>query len=189
MDMKVHGLKPSILAQALNQAKEGRAYILHKMLETLPESRKELSPYAPRIEKIQINPEKIREVIGKGGEMINKIIAETGAEIDIRDGGLVMVAAPDKKAIDAAIEWIQRITAEPEIGKIYENCRVVKLMDFGVFVEIMPGHEGLVHVSEMADRRVEHPSDMVHEGDIVTVKLMAVDDRGRLVLSMKQAKK
>ncbi len=188
MDMKVHGLSVDILKQALLQGKEGRAFILKHMLETLPEPRKQLSPYAPRIEKIQINPEKIRDVIGKGGETINKIIAETGAEIDIRDGGLVMVAAPDTKAIEAAIEWIKQLTAEPEVGKIYENARVVKIMDFGVFVEIMPGHEGLVHVSEMADRRVEHPSDVVKEGDHVTVKLMAVDDRGRLVLSMKQAK-
>jgi polyribonucleotide nucleotidyltransferase len=188
MDMKVHGLAVDILKQALLQGKEGRAFILKHMLETLPEARKDLSPYAPRIEKIQINPEKIRDVIGKGGEMINKIIAETGAEIDIRDGGLVMVAAPDKSAIDAAIKWIQDLTAEPEIGAIYENCRVVKIMDFGIFVEVMPGQEGLVHVSEMADKRVEHPGDLVKEGDTVTVKLVAVDDRGRLVLSMKQAK-
>ena len=188
MDMKVHGLSVDILKQALLQGKEGRAFILEHMLGTLTEPRKELSPYAPRIEKIMINPEKIRDVIGKGGETINKIIAETGAEIDIRDNGLVMVAAPDTKAIEAAIKWIQDLTAEPEVGAIYENCRVVKIMDFGIFVEIMPGHEGLVHVSEMADRRVEHPGDMVKEGDTVTVKLMAVDDRGRLVLSMKQAK-
>jgi polyribonucleotide nucleotidyltransferase len=137
---------------------------------------------------MQINPEKIRDVIGKGGETINKIIADTGADIDIRDGGLVMVAAPDKAAIDKAMQWIKHLTAEPEVGKIYENARVVKIMDFGIFVEIMPGHEGLVHVSEMADKRVEHPGDMVKEGDHVTVKLLAVDDRGRLVLSMKQAK-
>lgn len=188
MDMKVHGLSVDILKQALVQGKEGRAHILEHMLSVIAEPRKELSPYAPRIEKIQINPEKIRDVIGKGGETINKIIAETGAEIDIRDGGLVMVAAPDKKAIDAAIEWIKHLTAEPEVGAIYENCRVVKIMDFGAFVEIMPGHEGLVHVSEMADKRVEHPSDVVKEGDTVTVKLVAIDDRGRLVLSMKQAK-
>ncbi len=189
MDMKVHGLSIDILRQALLQAKEGRAFILQHMLETLPQPRKELSPYAPRIEKIQINPEKIRDVIGKGGETINKIIAETGAEIDIRDGGLVMVAAPDTKAIEAAIKWIKDLTAEPEVGAIYQNCRVVKIMDFGVFVEIMPGQEGLVHVSEMSDKRVEHPGDIVKEGDTVTVKLLAVDDRGRLVLSMKQAKK
>jgi len=188
MDMKVHGLSVDILKQALVQGKDGRAHILEHMLSVIAEPRKDLSPYAPRIEKIMINPEKIRDVIGKGGEMINKIIAETGAEIDIRDSGLVMVAAPDKKAIDAAIKWIQDITAEPEVGTIYENCRVVKIMDFGAFVEIMPGKEGLVHVSEMADKRIEHPSDFLSEGDAVTVKLVAIDDRGRLVLSMKQAK-
>lgn len=188
MDMKVHGLSVDILKQALLQGKEGRAFILAHMLETLSSPREALSPYAPRIEKIMINPEKIRDVIGKGGETINKIIAETGAEIDIRDEGLVMVSAPDTDSIEAAIDWIKRLTAEPEVGKVYENCRVVKIMDFGVFVEIMPGHEGLVHVSEMADKRVEHPSDVVSEGDRVMVKLVAVDDRGRLVLSMKQAK-
>lgn len=188
MDMKVHGLSPAVLAKALMQAKEGRAFILNKMLETLAEPREDMSPYAPRIEKVQINPEKIRDVIGKGGETINKIIAETGAEIDIRDSGLVMVAAPDKKAIDAAVQWIKHLTAEPEVGTVYENARVVKIMDFGVFVEIMPGHEGLVHVSEMADKRVEHPSDVVKEGDHVKVKLLAIDDKGRLVLSMKAAK-
>ncbi|HKX23972.1 MAG TPA: polyribonucleotide nucleotidyltransferase [Candidatus Saccharimonadales bacterium] len=188
MDMKVHGLAVDILKQALVQGKDGRAHILEHMLSVIAEPRKDLSPFAPRIEKIQINPEKIRDVIGKGGETINKIIAETGAEIDIRDGGLVMVAAPDKSAIDAAIKWIKDLTAEPEVGAIYENCRVVKIMDFGVFVEIMPGQEGLVHVSEMADTRVEHPGDVVKEGDTVTVKLVAIDDRGRLVLSMKQAK-
>ncbi len=188
MDMKVHGLSVDILKQALLQGRKGRAKILEHMLQTLPAPREALSPYAPRIEKIMINPEKIRDVIGKGGETINKIIAETGAEIDIRDGGLVMVAATDKKSIDAAIEWIKHLTAEPEVGKVYENCRVVKLMDFGAFVEIMPGHEGLVHVSEMSDKRVERPSDILKEGDHVTVKLVAIDDRGRLVLSMKQAK-
>jgi len=189
MDIKIHGITPDLMAGALEQAKKGRAHILQHMLSTLAEPRTELSPYAPRIEKIQINPEKIREVIGKGGEMINKITSETGAEIDIRDSGLIMVAAPDKSAIQAAIQWIKNITAEPEVGTIYENCRVVKIMDFGIFVEVMPGHEGLVHVSEMADRRVEHPSDMVREGDMIPkVKLVAIDDRGRLVLSMKQAK-
>ncbi len=188
MDMKVHGLSVDILKQALLQGKEGRAFILEHMLSTIPKARDQLSPFAPRIEKLMINPEKIRDVIGKGGEMINKIIAETGAEIDIRDNGLVMVAAPDTKSIEAAIQWIKHLTADPEVGAIYENCRVVKIMDFGIFVEIMPGREGLVHVSEMSDKRIEHPGDMVKEGDAVTVKLVAVDDRGRLVLSMKQAK-
>ena len=155
------------------------------MIGTLPEPRKEMSPYAPRVEAIQINPEKIREVIGKGGETINKIIAETGAEIDIKDDGTVFIASPNKKSIDGAKQYIQSITAEPEVGKIYENCRVVSVLDFGAFVEIMPGKEGLVHVSEMAEERIAKPSDVVKEGDMVTVKLVAIDDRGRLQLSMR----
>ncbi|HSX45195.1 MAG TPA: polyribonucleotide nucleotidyltransferase [Candidatus Saccharimonadales bacterium] len=185
MDMKVHGLSVDVLKEALMRAKEGRAFILKSMLDTLSEPRKEMSEYAPRVESISINPDKIREVIGKGGEMINKIIAETGAEIDIKDDGTVFIASPDKKSIDGAIQWIKNITDDPEVGKIYENCRVVSVLDFGAFVEIMPGKEGLVHVSEMKEERVEKPSDVVKEGDRVTVKLVAIDDRGRLQLSMK----
>jgi polyribonucleotide nucleotidyltransferase len=189
MDMKVHGLPVETLKQALEQGKAGRAHILEHMLSVIPQARKDLSPYAPRVEAITINPEKIREVIGKGGETINKIIAETGAEIDIKDDGTVMIASPDKKSIDAAIQFIRTLTAEPEIGKIYENAPVVSVMDFGVFVQIMPGKDGLVHVSEMKEERVEKPSDVVKEGDKVTVKLVAIDDRGRLQLSMKAAQR
>lgn len=187
MDIKVHGITPEIMREALETAKVGRAKILEHMLETLNGPRAELSQYAPRVEAITINPEKIREVIGKGGETINKIIAETGVEIDIKDDGTVMIASPDKKSIDAAIETIRNITAEPEVGKVYDNCRVVSVLDFGAFVEILPGKEGLVHVSEMREERVERPSDVVKEGDRVTVKLVAIDDRGRLQLSMKAA--
>jgi polyribonucleotide nucleotidyltransferase len=187
MDMKVHGLKVEILKKALTLGKEGRAEILSHMVQTIPKPRSEMSPYAPRVEAITINPEKIREVIGKGGETINKIIAETGAEIDIKDDGTVMIASPDQKSIEAAIQWVRTITAEPEVGKIYENCRVVSVLEFGAFVEIMPGKEGLVHVSEMKEERVNKPSDVVKEGDKVTVKLLAIDDRGRLQLSMKAA--
>jgi polyribonucleotide nucleotidyltransferase len=187
MDMKVHGLKVEILKKALSQGKDGRAEILKHMLTTIAKPNKDLSPYAPRVEAITINPEKIREVIGKGGETINKIIAETGAEIDIKDDGTVMIASPDKTSIDAAIKYIRTLTAEPEVGKIYEDCRVVSVLDFGAFVEIMPGKEGLVHVSEMREERVEKPGDVVKEGDRVTVKLVAIDDRGRLQLSMKAA--
>lgn len=187
MDMKVHGLPVKVLGQALEQAKEGRAHILSHMLETIAGPAK-MSPYAPRVEAIKINPDKIRDVIGKGGETINKIIAETGAEIDIKDDGTVMIASPNKESIDGAIKWVKQLTAEPEVGAIYENCRVVSVLDFGAFVEIMPGHEGLVHVSEMAEERVNKPSDVVKEGDRVNVKLVAIDDRGRLQLSMKRAK-
>jgi polyribonucleotide nucleotidyltransferase len=187
MDMKVHGLDVSILKDALMQGKEGRAFILEHMMSVLNGPRKEMSPFAPRVESVMINPDKIRDVIGKGGEMINRIIAETGAEIDIKDDGHVMISAVDKASIDAAIKWVQDLTEEPEIGKIYEG-KVVKLMDFGAFVNIMPGTDGMVHVSEMAEERVENPADVVSEGDIVKVKLVAIDDRGRLNLSMKKAK-
>ncbi len=187
MDMKVHGLPTKVLKQALDQSKEGRDFILKHMLGTLSEARKEMSAYAPRVESIKINPDKIREVIGKGGETINKIIAETGAEIDIKDDGTIFIASPDKKSIDGAIQFIRTLTAEPEIGKIYTDCRVVSVLDFGAFVEILPGKEGLVHVSEMKEERVNKPSDVVKEGDKVTVKLVAIDDRGRLQLSMKAA--
>lgn len=187
MDMKVHGLPVAILEKALSQGKTGRAEILEHMLSTIDGPKKELSPYAPRVEAITINPDKIREVIGKGGETIQKITAETGAEIDIKDDGTVMIASPDKKSIDAARQWIESITAEPEVGKIYRDVPVVNVMDFGAFVQIMPGKDGLVHVSEISEERVEKPSDVLKEGDKVTVKLVAIDDRGRLQLSMKAA--
>jgi polyribonucleotide nucleotidyltransferase len=189
MDMKVHGLPVETLKKALLQGKEGRAFILDHMLKTLDKPRKDLSPYAPRVESIQINPDKIREVIGKGGETINKIVADTGAEIDIKDDGTVMISSPDKSSIDAAIQYIQTIVAEPEVGKIYKDVPVVSVLDFGAFVQIMPGKDGLVHVSEMKEERVNKPSDVVKEGDRVTVKLVAIDDRGRLQLSMKAAQR
>lgn len=185
MDMKVHGLPPAILRQALEQAKDGRAHILEHMLSVLNAPRVEMSPYAPRVETIKINPDKIREVIGKGGEVIQKIVAETGAEIDIKDDGLVMIASPDGASIEAAKKWIASITEEPEVGRVYENVPVVSVMDFGAFVQILPGKDGLVHVSEMSEERVNKPSDVVKEGDKVTVKLVAIDDRGRLQLSMR----
>jgi len=185
MDMKVHGLSVDILQKALEQGKKGRAQILEHMTSVMPAPKEEMSPYAPRVEAIQINPEKIRDVIGKGGETINKIIAETGAEIDIKDDGTVMIASPNKSSIDAAIQFVRILTAEPEVGKIYEDCRVVSVLDFGAFVEILPGKEGLVHVSELREERVEKPSDVIKEGDRVSVKLVAIDDRGRLQLSMK----
>jgi len=187
MDMKVHGLPVAVLKQAIMQGKEGRAFILKHMLETLAGPRTEMSPYAPRVEAIQISPDKIREVIGKGGETINKIIAETGAEIDIKDDGTVLIASPNKESIDGAIAYIRRLTAVPEVGKIYYDCRVVSVLEFGAFVEILPGKEGLVHVSELREERVNKPSDVVSEGDKVTVKLLGIDDRGRLQLSMKAA--
>ncbi len=188
MDIKVQGITPKIMADALKAAHAGREVIMESMLATIDAPRKKLSPYAPQVESMMVNPEKVRDIIGKGGETINKIIDETGAEIDIRDGGHVMVSAPDQTSIEAAKEWIEMLTAEPEVGKEYDG-KVVKIMEFGVFCEIMPGHEGLVHVSEMSDEHVKHPSDLVKEGDPVRIKLVAIDDRDRLVLSMKQASK
>lgn len=186
MDMKVHGLGIDILAKALEQGKTGRAFILDSMLQTISEPA-QMSPYAPRVESISINPDKIREVIGKGGEVIQKITGETGAEIDIKDDGTIMIASPDGASIQAAKDWIQSIVAEPEVGKIYKDVPVASVLDFGAFVTIMPGKDGLVHVSEMSEDRVASPSDVVKEGDKVTVKLVAIDDRGRLQLSMKAA--
>ncbi|MDB5184351.1 MAG: polyribonucleotide nucleotidyltransferase [Candidatus Saccharibacteria bacterium] len=186
MDMKVHGLPVDVLKQALEQGKEGRAFILEHMKTTISEPG-QMSPYAPRVESIQINPDKIREVIGKGGEVIQRITGETGTEIDIKDDGTVMIASPDGASIQAAREWILSIVAEPEVGTIYKDKPVVSVMDFGAFVQIMPGKDGLVHVSEMSNERVGHPSDVVKEGDLVTVKLLAIDERGRLQLSMKAA--
>jgi polyribonucleotide nucleotidyltransferase len=189
MDMKVHGLPVETLKQALLVGKEGRAYILEHMLSVLAGPREQLSPYAPRVESIQINPDKIREVIGKGGEVIQKITAETGAEIDIKDDGTVMIASPDGESIEKAKQWILSIVEEPEVGRVYFDRPVVSVMDFGAFVQITPGKDGLVHVSEMKEERVDKPSDVVKEGDKVTVKLIAIDDRGRLQLSMKAAER
>jgi len=186
MDMKVHGLPIEILRQALEEGKRGRDTILKHMISTIAEP-KAMSPYAPRVESVHINPDKIREIIGKGGETIQKITSETGTDIDIKDDGTVMIASPDGASIAAAKQWIENIVAEPEVGKIYVDVPVVSVLDFGAFVQVMPGKDGLVHVSEMSEERVNKPSDVVKEGDKVTVKLVAIDDRGRLQLSMKAA--
>ncbi|MDP4038450.1 MAG: polyribonucleotide nucleotidyltransferase [bacterium] len=188
MDIKVKGITVEIMSTALSQAKEGRAHIASKMKEILAAPRDELSPYAPRITKLKIDPDKIREVIGKGGEVINKIIAETGVEIDIEDDGLVMIASVDEKKAAEAKEWILSIIEEPEIGKIYQG-RVVRVMDFGAFVEILPGKEGLVHISQIRDERVDDIHKELKEGDKVTVKMLEIDAQGRLNLSIKAAKK
>lgn len=188
MDMKVHGLPVETLKKALDQGKTGRAHILEHMLTTISEPAA-MSQYAPRVESITINPDKIREVIGKGGETIQRITAETNTQIDIKDDGTVMIASPDGESIAAAKAWILGITEDPEVGMIYTDRPVMSVMDFGAFVQIMPGKDGLVHVSEMSNERVGHPSDIVKEGDKVTVKLLGIDERGRLQLSMKAANK
>lgn len=187
MDIKLKGLKTETLKKALAQAKEGRSKILDHMLSTIPTHKKELSPYAPRIETVKINPDKIREVIGKGGETINKIIAESGAEIDINDDGLVMISAINLDAINIAVKMVNDIVAEPEVGKIY-NARVVTITDFGAFAEFMPGKDGLIHISEISEERVNSIADFLKVGDEVKVKLVAIDEKGRVSLSIKEAK-
>ena len=184
MDMKVHGLPVEILKKAIAQAKPGRAHILAHMLTTLAAPKPTLSPYAPRIEKIKINPDKIGAVIGKGGEVINKITKETGAEIDIKEDGLITVAAADTENIERALDWIRSLTEEPEVGKIYTGT-VVSIKDFGAFVNIMPGTDGMVHISKLSNEHVEKVEDVLHEGQVVKVKLTGIDERGRLSLSIK----
>ena len=187
MDMKVHGLPVEVLRKAVLQSKPGREHILKHMLETLAEPRAHISPYAPRIEKIKINPEKIGAVIGKGGETINKITSETGAMIDIKDDGLITVASNDTASIEKALEWIRALTEEPEVGKTYRG-KVVTIKDFGAFVNIMPGTDGMLHISQISDTRVENVTDVLTEGQIVNVLLDGIDDRGRLSLTMKGVK-
>ena len=184
MDMKVHGLPVSILKQAIEQSKAGRKHILDHMLTTLASPRTHLSAYAPRIEKIKINPDKIGAVIGKGGEVINKITAETGAMIDIKDDGLITVASPDGESIERALEWIRGLTEEPEVGKVYSG-KVVTIKDFGAFVNILPGTDGMLHISQLSDKRVEKVTDVLQEGQEVKVLLTGIDERGRLSLTMK----
>ncbi len=184
MDMKLHGLPVEILAEAINKSTSGRLHILEHMLTTLAAPREALSPYAPRIEKIKINPEKIGAVIGKGGEVINKITAETGAMIDIKDDGLITVASNDTKSIERALEWIRALTEEPEVGKVYTGT-VVTIKDFGAFVNIMPGTDGMVHISQLSDARVDRVEDVLEEGQTVKVLLTGIDERGRLSLTMK----
>jgi polyribonucleotide nucleotidyltransferase len=186
MDMKVHGLPVEILREALAKSKAGRAHILEHMITTLAAPRQALSPFAPRIEKIKINPDKIGAVIGKGGEVINKITAETGAMIDIKEDGLITVAAQDTANIEKALNWIKSLTEEPEVGRIYEG-KVVTIKDFGAFVNIMPGLDGMVHISQLSNERVERVEDVLTEGQIVKVKLVGIDERGRLSLSIKYA--
>lgn len=184
MDMKLHGLPVEILAQAIRGSKPGRLHILEHMKSTIAEPKTNLSPFAPRIEKIKINPEKIGAVIGKGGETINKITSETGAEIDIKDDGLITVASSDAASIEKALNWIKSLTEEPEVGRVYEG-KVVSIKDFGAFVNIMPGIDGMVHISQLSQERVEKVTDVLSEGQIVKVKLTGIDERGRLSLSIR----
>ena len=184
MDIKIDGITPEIMRQALAQAKEGRQHILEKMAEALPEPRKEMSDYAPRIMSFTIDPSKIRDVICKGGATIRAITEETGATIDLTDDGVVKIASVDREAGDEARRRIEAITAEVEVGKIYEG-KVVRLMDFGAFVTVLPGKDGLVHISQISNEHVEKVSDKLAEGDIVRVRVLEIDRQGRVRLSMK----
>lgn len=183
MDMKVHGITVDILREALHQAKSGRARILEHMLQTIPAPRDHISPFAPQIEKLQVNPDKIGLIIGKGGETINKITSETGAEVNIDESGLVTVASPDAEKLQAAMDWIKGLVEEPEVGKIYRG-KVVGLKDFGAFINIMPNVDGMLHVSKIANHRVNSPADVLKVGQQVNVKLTQIDDKGRMALSM-----
>lgn len=184
MDIKIKGISREILNQALAQAKEGRLFILDKMLSAIAKPRTELSAYAPRIITFTIDPERIRDVIGPGGKMIRKIIEETGAEIDIEDDGSVFIAAVDVKAGNKAKEMIDRLTCDVEVGATYMG-KVTRLMNFGAFVEVLPGKEGLVHISQLAKERVAKVEDVVNVGDEILVKVIEIDKQGRVNLSRK----
>jgi polyribonucleotide nucleotidyltransferase len=184
MDIKIAGITKEIMQTALEQAKGGRAHILEEMNKALTGARDDVSGNAPRIVTMNIPVDKIRDVIGTGGKVIRQIVEETGAKVSVEDDGTVKIAAVDKESIDAAYKWIHGLTAEPEVGEIYEG-KVVKVMDFGAFVNFFGAKDGLVHISQLAEERVKQTSDVVKEGQTVYVKLLGFDDRGKVRLSMK----
>ena len=184
MDIKIGGITREIMQQALAQAKQGRLHILGEMDRVIAEPRAEMSDYAPRILTIKINPEKIRDVIGKGGSVIRALSEETGVNIDIDDDGTIKIASTDNAAAQEAVRRIEQITADVEVDSVYQG-KVVRLMDFGAFVNILPGRDGLVHISQISNDRVNQVSDVLSEGDLVKVKVLEVDKQGRVRLSMK----
>jgi polyribonucleotide nucleotidyltransferase len=184
MDIKIHELSRDILEKALDQAKAGRLHILDKMLTAIQTPREDLSPYAPKIMTLTINPDKIRDIIGPGGKVIRAIQSETNTRIEIDDSGLVKIAAVTSAEGDAAINRIKEIVVEPEVGVTYEGM-VVKIMDFGAFVQILPGTDGLVHISQLAPHRVNKVSDVVKEGDMLKVKVLEISRDGKIRLSHK----
>lgn len=188
MDVKTDGVTLEMLESVLTQSRKNRLEILEKIVSTIPVPKKELSQYAPRIIIIKINPDKIRNVIGTGGKIINQIIDETGVEIDIEDDGSIFITSPDEASSAKAQEWISNLTHEVKPGEIF-NGRITRIMNFGAFAEILPGQEGLIHISELADHRVEKVEDIVKFGDIVPVKVINIDDQGRINLSLKDAAK
>jgi polyribonucleotide nucleotidyltransferase len=184
MDIKIDGITEEIMKVALGQAKDGRIHILGEMSKAITEARAELGEHAPRIEVMKIPVDKIREVIGSGGKVIREIVEKTGAKVNIEDDGTVKIASADGKAIKAAVNWINSIAAEPEVGMIYEGT-VVKCVDFGAFVNFFGAKDGLVHISQLAPKKVAKVTDVIKEGDKVWVKLMGFDERGKVRLSMK----
>jgi polyribonucleotide nucleotidyltransferase len=186
MDNKVGGVTREVMRQALHQARDARLFVLSVMEKALQTPRTEVSMYAPRIVTIHVRPDKIREIIGPGGKVIRALVEETGCKIDIEDDGTVVIASADGAAIDKAIAAIQAITAEPEVGRIYKG-RVRKVVEFGAFVEIMPGTDGLLHISQLSNERVRKVEDVVHEGDEISVKVLEVGRDGKIRLSLREA--
>jgi polyribonucleotide nucleotidyltransferase len=186
MDIKIGGLNEDILRMALHQAKEGRLFIIEKLRETIAEPRNDISKYAPRITTLKVRPEKVRDVIGSGGKNIRQIINETGVTIDVEDDGTVTIASNDSEAASRAVAMVKWLTEDAEVGKIYRGI-VKKIVDFGAFVEILPGTEGLVHISQLSKERVKSVTDVLHEGEEVMVKVIEIDKQGKIRLSRKDA--
>jgi polyribonucleotide nucleotidyltransferase len=184
MDIKIQGITKEIMQVALAQAKEARMHILGKMQEAMGEAKTEVSSFAPKLYTMKINPEKIRDVIGKGGAVIRALTEETGCQINIEEDGTITIAATDGAKAEEAKRRIAQITAEVEIGKIYEGA-VTKILDFGALINLLPGKDGLLHISQIANERVEKVTDYLSEGQIVKVKVMETDEKGRVKLSMK----
>ncbi len=183
MDIKIKGIDENILRTALEQARQGRLFILEQMLKVLPAPRTELSKYAPKIVSFSIDPDKIREVIGSGGKVINKIIDETGVKIDITDDGTVFIATADQEMSDKAKKMVLAIAKDPEVGEEFTG-KVVRILDFGAFVELAPGKDGMIHISKLAKERVEKVTDVVNIDDTVVVKVIKIDDKGRIDLKL-----
>jgi polyribonucleotide nucleotidyltransferase len=184
MDIKINGITEEIMKIALAQAKEGRIHILGEMNKVIQSSRDEVSENAPRFVTIQVKADKVRDVIGKGGATIRSLTEETGAVIDIDDTGMIKISAVDKDAVELAKAKIEQLTADVEVDKIYEG-KVAKIMDFGAFVTVLPGKDGLVHISQICEERVENVTDKIKEGEIVKVKVLEIDKQGRIKLTMK----
>lgn len=183
MDIKIKGIDEQILRTALEQARIGRLFILDQMLKVLPAPRKELNKYAPKVISFNIDPDKIREVIGSGGKVINKIIEDTGVKIDITDDGVVFIATSDSEMAEKAKKTILAIAKDPEVGEEFTG-KVVRILDFGAFVEIAPGKDGMIHISKLSKERVEKVTDVVNVDDVVTVKVIKIDDKGRIDLRL-----